>query len=64
MASGECRWIGREDVHAYCMGSRVGGTYDPREKRYRIVTEARDYDGQEWMTLEEAAAVVAKEATR
>lgn len=74
MASGECRWVGRESVHVYCVNpmrlqmmptGREGWRRDAAAARYRVVTEARDYGGQEWMTLEEAAAaVVATEAAR
>lgn len=73
MASGECRWVGCKSVHVYCVNpmrlqmmptGREGWRRDAAAARYRVVTEARDYDGQEWMTLEQAAAVVATEATR
>jgi hypothetical protein len=73
MASGECRWVGRESVHVYCVNpmrlqmmptGREGWLRDASAARYRVVTETRDYEGQEWMTLGEAAAVVAKEAAR
>jgi hypothetical protein len=38
MEAGECRWMGREDMHVYCNGSRVDGKYDSREKVYKLWT--------------------------
>jgi hypothetical protein len=39
MEAGECRWMGREDMHVYCMGSRVDGKYDARERVYKLWTK-------------------------
>jgi len=39
MEAGECRWMGREDVHVYCNGSRVDGKYDARERVYKLWTK-------------------------
>ena len=73
MASGECRWVGHKSVHVYCVNpmrlqmmptGREGWRRDAAAARYRVVTGTRGYEGQEWMTLGEAAAVVAKEAAR
>jgi hypothetical protein len=38
MEAGECRWMGREDMHVYCNGSRVDGKYDASEKVYKLWT--------------------------
>jgi hypothetical protein len=39
MEAGECRWMGREDMHVYCNGSRVDGKYDARERVYKLWTK-------------------------
>jgi hypothetical protein len=36
MESGECRWMGRPDLHVYCRGTRVGGRYDARVRQYKL----------------------------
>jgi hypothetical protein len=50
MTTGECRWVGREEVHVYAFGSQV--------RAFRVVTVERDYERQAWMGLDEAAALV------
>lgn len=52
MTSGECRWIGREDVHVYCRSPLNQG------RTYRVVTADRDYEGQPWIEAEAALAVI------
>lgn len=64
MRAGECRWIGREGIHVYCHGSRVGGRYDASKTTFRVVTASRDYEGQPWLDLIAAANIVASEATK
>jgi hypothetical protein len=58
MKPGECRFVGREDVHVYCHGTRVDGKYDAKIKSYRVVTRGRKYDSQDWVGAEAAALVV------
>lgn len=56
MVSGQCRWIVREDIHAYCHAP-IG-----REPRYCVVcpSAALDYvaDYSQWVTATEAAALI------
>lgn len=59
MTSGECRWIGREDIHAYAFGSREAGRFDAKALVFRLVTAGRPFEGQAWMGCDEAAAMVA-----
>ena len=54
MEPGECRWVGREDIHVYCMGSRVGGKYDARERVYKVWTadsKGSPWDREGWESL-------------
>jgi hypothetical protein len=57
MASGECRWIGCEGVHAYAFGSQVAGRFDAKALVFKVVTDGRPFAGQAWMNGDEAAAV-------
>lgn len=52
MSSGECRWIGREDVHAYCMAP-VG-----REPRWCVVCPDAGLEYGNWVTAADAAALI------
>lgn len=60
MAVGECRWIEREDIHAYCFGTWSRSRYDAAVKSYKVVTARRDFDGQAWVSAEEAARVISR----
>lgn len=63
MESGECRWIGRHDVHVYCRNPLVQD--GPRWRRgvatYKIVTADEE---SPWVGLDDAAAAVAAIAGR
>jgi hypothetical protein len=52
MSSGECRWIGRHDIHAYCRAP-VGF-----EAHWCIVCPDAGMEYGNWVTAEEAAAVI------
>ena len=55
MESGECRWIGREDVHVYCKA--------PQQMLplYAVVCPAADRrECRDWMTDSQAAALIEK----
>jgi hypothetical protein len=52
LASGECRWIGRHDVHAYCRAP-VGF-----EAEWCVVCPDAGLEYGNWVTAEEAAAVI------
>lgn len=70
MASGECCWIGREDVHVYCHHpmvetmmpwGRLGWTRRPEDARYCVVCpdEGVEYlPYHEWITAAEAWRIV------
>ena len=67
MASGECRYIGREDVHVYCRNPlvRIAGI-DGRERwerqpgaaRYSVACPAAGLRYGTWVTACEAASTV------
>lgn len=52
MESGECRWIGRPHIHAYCRSPAR------QPARWMIVTAELPYNDSRWCSLEEAAAFV------
>ena len=52
MQSGECRWIGREDIHVYCHAPMR------HEPRYCVVCPAGDMDYGNWTTAAGAASQV------
>lgn len=55
IASGECRWIGRHDLHVYCHAPAG------REPRYCVVChdEGLEYlPYEEWLPEAQAAAIV------
>jgi hypothetical protein len=59
MKLGECRWVGQENVHVYCFGSRASGAYDPNVKVFKVVTGPCDvwsHDG--WLTADEATKTI------
>lgn len=71
MTSGECRWIGRPDVHLYCHnpmrevvgpGGRPAWLRTPGAARYCVVCPdaGLDYrdDYRTWVAADEAAALV------
>lgn len=55
MASGECRWILRHDIHVYCFAPAG------REPRYGVVCPDAGLDHrptEEWVPATEAAALI------
>jgi hypothetical protein len=52
MESGECRWIRREDIHAYCLKPKG------KQPRFRVVTMERPYQSQEWVSLDQTAETI------
>jgi hypothetical protein len=61
IASGECRWIGRHDLHVYCHAPAG------REPRYCVVCpdEGLEYlPYAEWLPEAEAAAIVDRITTK
>lgn len=67
MASGECRYIGREDVHVYCRNPLISVTgVDGRERwerqpgaaRYSVACPAAGLRYGTWVTACEAASTV------
>jgi len=67
MASGECCWIERKDIHVYCSNpmvermmpwGRLGWHRDPEAVRFAVVCPAGGTVGQRWTTATEAAALV------
>jgi hypothetical protein len=57
MGSGECRWVGRYDIHVYCRNPllRDGQGWRRGLPSYKVVTEDSD---SEYMTIDAAAALV------
>ena len=66
MQSGECRWIGREDVHAYCKAPMVpavmpngGKAWTQGPRMFAVVCPAAGLtDPVAWMSLDEAADLI------
>lgn len=65
--SGECRWIGRHDIHVYCRHpfvetmmptGRMGWSRQPADARYCVVCDDAGLERGNWLTLEQATAVV------
>ena len=54
MQSGECRWIGREDIHVYCHAPAG------REPRYCVVCPEGGMEHGNWMTADEAGLTVSR----
>lgn len=52
LVSGECRWIGREDIHVYCHAPAG------RNAAYCVVCPEAGLDYGTWITAEEAAVIV------
>jgi hypothetical protein len=57
MGSGECRWVGRHDIHVYCRNPllRDGQGWRRGLPSYKVVTADSD---SEYMTIDAAAALV------
>jgi hypothetical protein len=53
MESGECRWIGREDVHVYCRNP-----HNAAVPTYKVVTPKRPHAKQKWIEADDAAALI------
>jgi len=69
LASGECRWIGREDVHVYCrnpllrttgIDGRVGWERQPGAARYTVVCPAAGLRYGTWVPACEAVDTVSR----
>lgn len=67
MESGECRWVGRHDVHVYCRHpfvktlmptGRMGWTRPAGAARYCVVCPEAGLEYGNWLPLEQAAAIV------
>ena len=67
LESGECRWVGRRDIHVYCQHpfvetmmqtGRVGWTRPAGTARYCVVCPEAGLEYGDWLTLEQAAAIV------
>ena len=64
MNPGECRWVGRPDLHVYCNGSEVNGQYRSDVRVYKLKTInsiGSVWDASGWATAAEVATLVAKE---
>lgn len=67
LTSGECRAIGRPDIHVYCHHpmvetmmpwGRLGWQRRPEDARYCVVCPDDGLEYGNWITADEAAAVV------
>ena len=58
MTPGECRWIGRRDIHVYCFGTRVDGRYLPDVRLFKIATDECVWNEGGWSTAAEIAAQI------
>lgn len=67
MTSGQCRWIGRPDIHVYCHHpmvetmmpwGRLGWTRRPEDTRYCVVCPEAGLNYGTWITAVEAAVIV------
>jgi hypothetical protein len=65
LASGECRWIGREDVHVYCRrpfveclmpSGRMG--WQPGPATYSVVCPSAGLKHGTWVAADNAASTV------
>jgi hypothetical protein len=54
LASGECRWIGRHDIHVYCMAG-CG-----REAQYCVVCPDAGFEYGAWVSADEACRLIAQ----
>lgn len=64
MQPGECRWIGRHDLHVYCFGTRVAGVYRRDVRAFKVWTAdsvGSPWDRGGWMTAEEASQLIKRE---
>jgi hypothetical protein len=62
LASGECRWIGRHDVHVYCRAPLVEtlGGWQPGPATYCVVCPDAGLEYGEWVDGPRAAKLVEK----
>ena len=69
LASGECRWVGREDIHVYCRNpmrevpspfGRPAWRRFPEEAVYCVVCPEAGLEYGEWVDAPRAAKRVAK----
>jgi len=67
LQSGECRYIGREDIHVYCRHplvetmmpwGRTGWQRRPEDARYCVVCPDAGLEYGHWVTADEAAVLV------
>jgi hypothetical protein len=65
LASGECRWIGREDIHVYChapMVERLMPTgrmgWQPGPATYSVVCPDAGLEPGTWVTAREAVRLI------
>lgn len=67
MTSGECRWVGRHDIHVYCHHpmvetmmpwGRTGWKRMAGEARYCVVCPDAGLEHGNWITAAEAAVIV------
>ena len=67
LESGECRWVGRHDVHVYCQNpfvetlmptGRMGWTRPAGGASYCVVCPEAGLEYGTWLPLEQAAAIV------
>ena len=52
LASGQCVWIGRPDIHVYCHAPAG------RDARYSVICPDAGRDDHHWTTAAEAAATI------
>jgi hypothetical protein len=52
MSSGECRWIGRHDVHVYCHAPRG------RDARFSVLCSTVGRQTHNWMPAADAVGVI------
>jgi hypothetical protein len=62
LQSGECRYIGREDIHVYCrhplVETMTGWVRRPEDARYCVVCPDAGLEYGHWVTADEAAVLV------
>lgn len=60
MTSGECRWIGRHDLHVYCWAPCDAVQSDGKTRWIRRQPSFRIDTAAEWLDSESAAVAVEK----
>lgn len=61
MESGECRWIGRRDIHVYCrapLRQNAEGCWQRSDPQYCVVCPAAGLRHGQWGTADEARAAI------